>query len=94
MIYHSFLIVLLGNLCLCLSQSKNYKQITGSKIGDYQRLSLRIVGYCALAISLALAFLAEGFVGLVYWCGLFTLAAVPIAFGLSYFSKLWLSGRQ
>lgn len=67
--------------------------MTGSRIGERQKVSLRIVGYCALALSIWLAFLADGFVGLVYWCGMFTLAAVPIAFALPYLSEFWIERR-
>ncbi|MEO0461492.1 MAG: DUF3325 domain-containing protein [Pseudomonadota bacterium] len=84
MMFWSFLTVACSCLCLCFSQNKNFKQIFGGKLSNRLKMQLRVLGFGSLVLSIGLAFYANGFVGLVEWCGLFTLVTIPIAFALPY----------
>lgn len=87
MMYLSFFLVVVSTVSLCVSQKKNFKQVFGSALRDPVKIQLRVLGYAAFFASFVLAYLANSFVGVVYWFGLFTLVATPLAFGLPYLTK-------
>ena len=84
MMIFSFFLILFACVCLCLSLSKHFKDLVGGRLDERRKTRLRVLGYGALIPSIALAFLGDGYIGLVYWFGLFSLVSMPIAFLLPY----------
>lgn len=80
MLLVSFLLIVLSNVCLCLAYNKHYKKLTKHALIARLKFKLRVVGHTTLFASLVLAFVSDSYVGLVYWCGLFSLVAVPMPF--------------
>ncbi|MEM8919310.1 MAG: DUF3325 domain-containing protein [Pseudomonadota bacterium] len=84
MMYLSFFLLASACFCLCLSQAKHFRHFSGTVLGEQLKLILRVIGYGALLISLWVAYLGNGSIGLVYWCGLFSLVTIPMIFFLPY----------
>ncbi|MEM1409832.1 MAG: DUF3325 domain-containing protein [Pseudomonadota bacterium] len=84
MIFAAFVLILGSNICLCLSFDKHFKKLTKETLDNRTKTRLRIAGYAALLASLTVAFVGESYLGLVYWCGLFSLVAAPIPFIIAY----------
>lgn len=84
MMFVTFLFLLLANIFLCLSFDKHFKKLTKEKLEGALKTRLRVAGYTLLSASLVVAFASESYLGLVYWCGLFSLVAAPAPFILAY----------
>lgn len=80
----TFLLIVVACTLLCLSLAKHYRHLTKRALDDRLKLRLRIAGYGLLSASLAVVFVGESYLGLVYWCGLFSLVAAPLPFIIAY----------
>lgn len=92
-IFTVFLLILAANICLCLSFDQHFKQVMEKRLASPLKQRLRIAGYALLSISLAAAFATESYLGLVYWCGQFSLIALPAPYILAYLSRATRSTR-
>ncbi|MEM1197307.1 MAG: DUF3325 domain-containing protein [Pseudomonadota bacterium] len=84
MLFVSFLLIAGSNICLCLSLEKHFKKLMKEKLAGPLKTRLRVAGYGLLLASLVVAFASESYLGLVYWCGLFSLVAAPMPFIIAY----------
>ncbi|MEM8937554.1 MAG: DUF3325 domain-containing protein [Pseudomonadota bacterium] len=84
MLFLSFLLVVSASMCLCLSLAKHFKKLTQEVLNDRLKVRLRVAGYSLLCASLVAAFIGDSFLGLVYWCGLFSVVAIPLPFIIAY----------
>ncbi|MEM7781357.1 MAG: DUF3325 domain-containing protein [Pseudomonadota bacterium] len=80
MLFFSFLLIVGACIFLCLSLAKHFEKLTKQALDVRLKLSLRVAGYSLLCASLVIAFVGDGYLGLVYWCGLFSLVATPLPF--------------
>ena len=77
-----------GFACLCLAMDRHQRDILGRRLPAAATQRLRLGGFAAIAIGLALAagLLGWGY-GLIVWFGLLTLCAMAIVAYLSATSR-------
>lgn len=87
MLFVAFLLLIAANICLCLSLDKHHNKLIGRALAGPVKATLRTGGYALLLVSLALVILSDAYLGLVYWCGLFSLAAMPLPFIVAHLDQ-------
>jgi len=89
-------LALSGFGALCLSNPIHHRDLLGRLPSSRASLALRLAGWALLGLSLwaVLAGATTVAVGIVYWLGLLTGAALTIAFGLTYRQTLLALARR
>ena len=82
-----FFLIVGASACLCLSFDKHYKKLMGKSLKSPIKAKLRVGGYTVLLASLVTGTVENGWLGLVYWFGLFSLATAPLPFIVAYLDQ-------
>ena len=83
-------LLLAGFAVLALAMPKHYRQLFGPLPSRGCKLTLVVTGWLLLAVSIAPAIIDHGLsVGLVFWFGIATVAALAVAMLLTYRNLWW-----
>ncbi len=87
MIALSFMLVFIGFIALSFAMKRHFLQLCpqSKKRPEWQVITFRIIGCICLILACMLCVVSQGIaVGLVYWTGLLTIAALVQTLLLSY----------
>lgn len=84
MMWLAIVLALAGFAALCLAMSRHQRDVLGTALTPLATRCAKAGGWCAIALSYAVAVMAEGAAfGSVYWVGLLTFAALCVALVVS-----------